>query len=175
MSDASPAKMMVLVEENTACVKISGRANFGSSIDFKTLVHELHQNGCGNFMIDLSDCALMDSTFLGVLAGFALKMSGTNGDKAKGHVELLNPNSRITDLLESLGVLHLFRVRKGALTMNQPRAATAAAGQPSREAVTRTCLEAHETLMAINPENVARFKDVTRFMAEDLKKMKAGS
>jgi hypothetical protein len=38
----------------------------------------------------------------------------------------------------------------------------------------RTCLEAHERLMAANPENVARFKDVTRFLAEDLRKAETG-
>ena len=42
---------------------------------------------------------------------------------------------------------------------------------PDREEVQRTCLEAHETLMEINPNNVPRFKDVARFLAEDLKKM----
>jgi hypothetical protein len=33
----------------------------------------------------------------------------------------------------------------------------------------RVCLEAHQTLMELSPGNVARFKDVVRFMAEDLK------
>jgi hypothetical protein len=42
---------------------------------------------------------------------------------------------------------------------------------PSREEVTRTCLEARKTLMAANPDNVDRFKEVTRFLAEDLKKL----
>ena len=27
--------------------------------------------------------------------------------------------------------------------------------------------------MALNPENIARFKDVTQFLAEDLKKMQS--
>jgi len=35
-----------------------------------------------------------------------------------------------------------------------------------------TSLEAHQTLMALNPENVARFKDVTQFLAEDLENLK---
>jgi hypothetical protein len=38
----------------------------------------------------------------------------------------------------------------------------------------RTCLEEHEKLMQVNPENVARFKDVTRFLAQDLKNAEAG-
>jgi len=32
----------------------------------------------------------------------------------------------------------------------------------SRADLTRTCLEAHELLMTINPENIAKFKDVTK-------------
>ena len=34
------------------------------------------------------------------------------------------------------------------------------------------CLEAHQTLMQIDQKNVERFKEVTQFMAEDLKKLK---
>ena len=176
MSDASWAKMMVLVDSNTACVKISGRANFTSSVDFKTLINELHQNGSNCFILDLTDCVLMDSTFLGVLAGFAVKMSGGNGHGKAGRIELFNPNTRITDILESLGVLHLFHITKTpSVKMDTTRAFKSESVNATKQEVTRTCLEAHKTLMDLNPENVARFKDVTQFMAEDLKKMKSGS
>jgi hypothetical protein len=33
-------------------------------------------------------------------------------------------------------------------------------------------MEAHETLMALSPENAARFKDVAQFLAEGVKKSK---
>jgi hypothetical protein len=42
---------------------------------------------------------------------------------------------------------------------------------PTHEQITRTSLEAHKTLMEITPENVARFKDVTQFLAEDLQNL----
>ena len=42
----------------------------------------------------------------------------------------------------------------------------------SKEETTRACLEAHQTLMALNPGNVAKFKDLTQFLAEDLKNMR---
>src|ERR1041384_1331833 len=54
------AKMSVLVGEKFACIRISGRANFSSSIDFKTLVHELRVRGFSCFVLDLSECVLMD-------------------------------------------------------------------------------------------------------------------
>lgn len=170
---APPAKLLVFVGEKFACVRIMGRANFTSSIDFKTFINELRQKGYHYFVLDLSECMLMDSTFLGVLAGFGLKMSqAAAAGQPDGTIELWNPNPRVIELLENLGVLHLFKLAEGALPVD-PSAAPCAlpAGNHSRAEVTHACLEAHQTLMAINPANVARFKDVAQFMAEDLKRL----
>ncbi len=41
----TPAKILVLTGDRFACVKIVGRANFASSIDFKNLVDSLRQKG----------------------------------------------------------------------------------------------------------------------------------
>src|SRR5215467_12218852 len=109
MNSAS-AQLFVFVSGHLACVKIVGRANFTTSIDFKMLVNELSQKGFTCFIVDLSECSLMDSTFLGVLAGLALKMQeARNGEAHPPVIELLNPNTRNLESLENLGVLHLFR------------------------------------------------------------------
>ncbi len=168
------AKMLVLVGEKFACIKIAGRANFTSSIDFRTLVDELLQKGYTYFVLDLSECMLMDSTFLGVLTGFGLKMSGAPANPPGPAIELLDPNPRIVDLLESLGVLHLFRLTQGPLAPPEPTEARVHDPcTPTREEVTRACLEAHRTLMEINPQNASKFKEVALFLAEDLKRLKA--
>lgn len=163
------ANLSVMVGKNFACIKIAGRANFSCSPDFKTLLNELAQKGYGHFIIDLSECVLMDSTFLGVLAGFGMKLN-PKGAPAERGIELHNTTARVSELLENLGAAHLFKLTNGP--MNLPADVTACTPesiQPSHEQITRTCLEAHQTLMAMNPENVARFKDVTQFLAEDLK------
>jgi anti-anti-sigma regulatory factor len=133
----------------------------------------LAQGGCARFALDLTECVLMDSTFLGVLAGFALRMNELNSHSPDHVVELLNPNARVSELLENLGVLHLFRIVTGPAY--EPMADTVealASEKPDSETLTRTSLEAHETLMGIDPENVPKFKDVTKFLAEDLKRFK---
>jgi len=171
----SSAKLSVLVGKNFVCVKIAGRANFTFSPDFKTLLEELIQKGYAHFIIDLSECVLMDSTFLGVLAGFGLKLN-PSGSPDKCGIELLNPNPRVTELLENLGALHLFKVSNGALALPADvETSTPDSVNPTHEQVTRTCLEAHRTLMAMNPENAARFKDVAQFLAEDLKNLQKPS
>ena len=163
--------MSVLVGKNFACIKIAGRANFTFSPDFKTLLAELIQKGYGRFIIDLSGCVLMDSTFLGVLAGFGIKLNHAS-PASKGGIELSNPNARVTELLENLGVLQLFKIvdhppeLPGDVSEQTPPPAN-----PSHEEITRTSLEAHQALMAANPDNVPRFKDVAQFLAEDLKNL----
>jgi anti-anti-sigma factor len=168
----SAAKLSVFVEERFAFVKIAGRANFTSSVEFKTLLDELRQRGYEHFVLDLSQCVLMDSTFLGVLAGFGLKLCGVQKQPGCSGLELLNPNSRISELLDTLGIIHLFNIKNGSvLTPSGAPTDLPASPAASQEQITRACLEAHEALMKINPDNVCRFKDVAQFLAEDLKKL----
>ena len=165
------ASLSVSIVESTVFLRISGRANFTSSIDFKRLVQELSQKGYKHFVLDLSECLIMDSTFLGVLAGIGLKMS--HGGNPESSVELLNPNSRVTELLENLGVSHLFSIRQGDSSKGESFQPSKPTGAVTTEEVTRTCLEAHRTLMGLNPDNVVRFKDVAEFLAEDLKRLQS--
>jgi len=163
-----------MMGDHFACIKIIGRANFNSSIDFKKLESELRKQDCKFFLLDLSECLLMDSTFLGTLAGLGLSMNPGEKDPADSPVELLNPSARITELLENLGILHLFRLTRGSPAL--PGCAETRTHTPAnatREETTRACLDAHRTLMEINPDNVSRFKDLTQLLAEDLKKLEA--
>ena len=171
----SSANLSVLVGKNFVCIKIAGRANFASSPDFKTLLSELAQKGFGHFIIDLSECVLMDSTFLGVLAGFGMKLN-PEGAPAERGIELHNATNRVSELLENLGAVHLFKLTSGPMQLPADvTSCTPESINPSHEQIARTSLEAHQTLMAMNPENVARFKDVTQFLAEDLKSIEKSS
>lgn len=171
----SSANLSVLVGKNFACIKIAGRANFASSPDFKTLLSELAQKGFGHFIIDLTECVLMDSTFLGVLAGFGMNLN-PNGAPAERGIELHGATARVSELLENLGAAHLFKLTAGELKLpGDVKTSVPESINPSHEQIARTSLEAHQTLMAMNPENVARFKDVAQFLAEDLKSIEKAS
>ncbi len=171
----TPGKLQVLVGKKFGCIKISGRANFTSSVDFKSVFNELLREGYNYFVLELSECTLMDSTFLGVLAGFGLKLNPGDGDHCVSGIELLNPNPRITELLESLGMLHLFRVVEGPLKVSEDTEIRALSpANPSKNEITRACLEAHQTLMDLNAANVPKFKDVTQFLTEKLKNGRGG-
>ena len=110
-------------------------------------------------LLDLADCVTMDSTFLGMLASLSQRLEKP--------IELLNPSDRIIGLLDNLGVLDFFKIDQGEnpLTVNLQQADTAPA---DKREMTETSLEAHRLLMDLNPDNIPRFKDVAKYLEEDL-------
>lgn len=172
MSKSSPA-LCVAVVDRTAFIKVPGRANFSSSIDLKNLVAALRQRGVSEFVLDLHECVTMDSTFLGALAGMVLRNNQPAPDLPK--IELLNPNERVLDLIENLGILEMFEVKSEAVPSTLIFETAENLPAPSKEQITRNCLEAHRTLMNLNPDNVPKFKEVTEFMEEDLKRVSSGA
>jgi len=168
MSEQS-ARLMVAVLENVVCIKVNGRADFTLSMDLEKLVSQLWNRGYRRFALELCGCLMMDSTFLGMLAGMGLKYNKQT-ETGESPFELFNPSPRIVEVLEGLGVADLFKTVQcpDALEVSYEPAKCV---EKTKVDVTRTCLEAHKTLMALNPENVKKFKDVTQFLAEDLKRL----
>lgn len=162
------SRLLVAVEGSCAVVRVCGRASFTCSADFKSLVYELLGKGIRCFILDLTGCVIMDSTFLGILARFAQRLAEAPGGQRR--LVLHNPNSRILDLLDNLGAVQLFEVRQAQATSDKAFEEVAPRETNKVEA-TRVALEAHQTLMEISPGNVAKFKEVAEFMANDLRRM----
>lgn len=164
--------LSVWTHERTAWVRVTGRANFTTSVDFKKLLRHLTEQGHSTVVLDLSECLLMDSTFLGVLANEADQRAVRHEGHIEPGLQLVNPNARIRDLIDNLGVMHLFQVLHC-----DPATQTYEVVEPDRgvtkSEIARTCLEAHEALIALNPANAAKFKDVTRYFAENLRKIES--
>ena len=165
----APAKLYVADLGKRAVVRISGRANCLSSVPFKRVINGLVERGRRAFTLDLSDCQLMDSTFLGVLVGLnrTLGQAGSTGG-----FSLYQPTEPVRVLLDNLGILELFGTTD---SIGQAGAAESVeqVAAPDKIDLTRTSLEAHQTLIDVNPENEAKFKELTRFLEEDLKQQGA--
>lgn len=162
-------KLLVWTGPGVACIRVTGRANFNISVDFRKLMRRLAPTGQERILIDLSECRLMDSTFLGTLAFEAGQMKRRSGAPDAPKLELLNPNPTVRELIEDLGVAGLFRFVERDLTQEAFTAAPPVDAASPVE-LTRTCLEAHELLMALHPANVAKFKEAAAFLAEELRR-----
>lgn len=163
-------EVLVCTEGDAVCVRLRGRADVSMSVAFKTLLTRLSAQAFRQYEMELSECQIMDSTFLGVLCGFAARREQGGGSRPI----LLNANERISGLVRSLGVDDLFELCRG-LPAVQDHCVAMDTGEtpPSRVILKETSLEAHRTLIALNPDNRARFKELTEFLAADLKKLKS--
>jgi anti-anti-sigma regulatory factor len=149
-------------------VRVEGKGSFLNSGNLKEFAREMVDRGYREFIVDLKNCVMMDSTFMGTMAGVALRLK----ELGQGHLHVVRCAGRSRELLAGLGLDQLFSIHNngsGAPECKslEPETAPAAAGQVKRERA-ETMLEAHEALCEAAPENVARFKDVLDYLKQDL-------
>ena len=144
-------------------VRVEGKGSFLNSTGLKEFAKEMTNRGFREFFIDLKSCPVMDSTFMGTLAGIALRLR----EIGQGELRVVNLNERNHDLLSNLGLDQLFTISAaGAPPLVANHALT---GVPVDKATqTETMIAAHEELVEANPENAAKFKDVLEYLKQDL-------
>jgi len=180
----SQNNIVVGVSGQRVFVKVHGKANSQNGQPFCQFSNEIIKRGFREFVVDLAECSYMDSTFLGVLAGISLRLMPLNG-----RIHLANLNPRCGETVASLGIDRLSTVDTCDFRMPasangdqfpppdtlQPLAApqTGPANAESKARCAEMMIEAHRTLMQIDPQNIPKFKDCVRFLAEDLEKLRA--
>ena len=167
MSEGAPTSLSVCVHDRVACVRVTGQAKFTSATDFKNLLVQLQKDGCTEIVLDLSECSLMDSTFLGVMTAAARRCEASRQEGKQCVLKLCHPSERVMESLENLDVLRLFTVENNGPPFTAFKRVED--GNVTRVELNRTCLEAHETLMNTNPENERRFKDAAEYFRKNLR------
>jgi anti-anti-sigma regulatory factor len=156
-------KISLGVDGDTAYIRLVGRAAAESTPAFEAAVQRLRSAGVGRFVLDLSEILLMDSGFSGMISGF-VRDSGVS-------FALHRPPQRILDTLADHGVLELVTLLPTADAAGVTETGPAEDLAPgTRAEVLRCCLESHRTLMALKPENVAKFQMVEQYLARELAK-----
>lgn len=150
--------MQVGIAGPTVWVRVDGRGTFQNSTGLKEFAAEMTRRGHREFIVDLSDCELMDSTFIGTLAGIAMRLG------SEGRLHVIRPNARCRQVLKNLGLDRVLSVEEEAPTPAPGEPLRDAEGNPPREAKRETIIEAHENLVAANAANAVRFKDVIDFL-----------
>ena len=158
--------ILVGTADRTVWVRVEGKGSFLNSTGLKEFTKEMTNRGYREFVVDLNSCPVMDSTFMGTLAFVALRLR----DLGQGELRVINLNERNHDLLCNLGLDQLFTIcaageMSGAIPP-QPQALPADVADKRTQK--ETMLAAHEAVVAANPANAAKFKDVLEFLKQDL-------
>jgi len=162
------SSIQVGVSGPTVWVKVEGKGSFLNSGNLKEFAREMLDRGYREFVVDLADCAMMDSTFMGTMASVALRLK----ELGRGHLHIVHCGNRSQELLSGLGLDQIFDIRGNGA--NPPdcgaleRAPAVQSPAERKKQQTETMLAAHEALCEAAPENILRFKDVLDFLRQDL-------
>jgi len=161
------SSIQVGVRGPTIWVKVEGRGSFLNSGNLKEFAREMLDRGYREFVVDLADCAMMDSTFMGTMASVALRLK----ELGRGHLHIVHCGNRSQELLSGLGLDQIFDIHANGARAPECGAFEPPAGnspEARKQEQAETMLEAHEALCEAAPENIFRFKDVLDFLRQDL-------
>jgi anti-anti-sigma regulatory factor len=162
-------KILASCADRIVWIRVEGNGSFTVSTAVKDFAKEMIHRGAREFIVDLRKCPVMDSTFMGALAGISLWLR----ELGEGCLHLVNLNERNAESLFRLGLDQLFNVRLSAT--KEDGQALEIPLKEDRTALAETMLEAHEALIKAVPENLPKFKDVIQYLEEELHLSKRAS
>ncbi len=143
-------------------VRVEGKGSFLNSGNFKQFAREMVDRGYREFVLDLVDCVMMDSTFMGTMAGLALRLK----ELGQGHLRVVHCGERSRQLLSGLGLDQLFQISSNGA--RAPECGALGTKTLEKKEQAKEMLAAHEALCEAASENLLRFKDVLDYLKQDL-------
>jgi anti-anti-sigma factor len=86
-----------------AQIRVEGRGTFENAAAFKQAYTQLIGKGAKDFIVDLGSCENLDSTFLGIMTGFGLRVQETGGS-----TRIIDARNEIVNLFKEIGLDRLF-------------------------------------------------------------------
>ncbi|MFA4945636.1 MAG: STAS domain-containing protein [Lentisphaeria bacterium] len=157
------AQILVAAQGDLCQVQVSGRATFKIAQHLRDYVLRRLKAGLRRLILDFSECTALDSTFMGVLAMIGLEARG------RCEVVFVNVGPANRKLLDGLGVSRLFKFAEAPVAeVNWQTLCQAAAQVSDMSAIAGTVLDAHQTLMALEPENIPKFQSVVEMLRAEV-------
>ena len=162
------SSIQVGVNGEAVWVKVEGKGSFLNSGNLKEFTREMVNRGYREFVIDLENCAMMDSTFMGTMAGVALRLK----ELGHGHLHVVHCGERSRNLLSGLGLDQIFDIHANGSPAPQcellQRESANGSAEEKKKETAEEMLHAHEALCKAAPQNFSRFKDVLDYLKQDL-------
>ena len=110
----SEDRILVAIHEKVALIRLQGHVSFKHASALKAFGGVAMAQGCREFLFDFTGCDGMDSTFMGVIAGVALRLTQGGGSRPL----MMNLSPKTKGLLTTLG---LDRLAECHLAGERPR------------------------------------------------------
>lgn len=151
----------VHVTPEKAIVRVFQKASYLNCGPLRSFFEESMLSGRRNYIVDFQDCSSMDSTFLGILVGLALKLRKFEDE---GYLTLVNLRGRNLETVQNLGIHKIAEISSEETPSDLQGLDELKNGQVNGAACSETIYQAHKTLMELNEKNSRMFCDVVNFL-----------
>ncbi len=162
--------ILVGCSQKVVCIRVQGKGSFQNSTGVKDFAAAMILRGHRDFVVDLAGCPVMDSTFMGTLAGVAHRLLRLG----QGGLHIIHANERNTSLLEGLGLDQIVSLDgRDAPMLDECRLEAQdqlPAAAIDKRTTTETMIAAHQALVDADPNNLCKFKDVLDYLKQDLRR-----
>lgn len=146
-------------------VRVEGLGNMKSAPVLHSFLAKARDEGVKSVYVDLSGCAGMDSTFMGLLVGNAQAFT-----EKGGRLAVVKPNELCLRLLRQLGVDEVVTVVAEVEVPSAEYVDIDGATAVDIKARTDLVRQAHQNLASLNPENRSKFSSFLKALDDDLAK-----
>lgn len=157
--------------EGFSWIRCEGKGSFLNSPLMKAFGDERIAAGERVLVVDLAECAGMDSTFMGTLAGMAARLSAVEG----GVLQIADAGERNCRSLEDLGLDFLMEINPQSAPWRTRIDEVRAELKPAQSAQSLLqkqralhVLQAHEVLSGLNDRNAREFSNVVDTLREQV-------
>lgn len=157
-------------EDEFSWIRCEGKGSFLNSPTLKDWCEREIENGANCIVVDLQACKGMDSTFMGTMAGLAMKLMKL----PEGKLQVADPGERTRKSLEDLGLDVLMQIDPADACWRslsndiRSRLATCEASQEKLSQGVHV-LDAHKKLCEADARNTQKFGTVLDYLEAEVK------
>ena len=157
-------------EDGFSWIRCEGKGSFQNSPTMKEWGEKEIESGCKILVIDLEQCTGMDSTFMGTMAGIAMRLMKISG----GKLQVADPGEKNRQSLEDLGLDALMEIEPEDCEWRNQTAEIRDRVEPCGDLLGKLdkaphVLEAHQQLCAADEQNAEKFATVLEFLEAEVK------
>jgi anti-anti-sigma factor len=163
-------KILVRVDGDTAFIKVEGKGTYNVAPELKKFCFDQISRGASNVILDMNECGTMDSTFMGVMAGIAMRLR----DLSEHSFMVINLTAKTQELLEVLGLTNLLDCYlKEEVSDEIAKNDNFEGGEelnPARDkaATAKVMLKAHQDLIKADENNQLKFENVVNYLSKEV-------
>ncbi|MGJ8672023.1 STAS domain-containing protein [Rubritalea sp.] len=155
--------------EGLGWVRCEGKGSFVNSPRLKDWTDRQLRSGLTHLVIDLEECTGMDSTFMGTMAGIAMRLAKVEG----GLIEIASAKDRNSRSLDDLGLSALMLINPSSPSWagdeEQIRSALVEIGAQGATNNAQHVFDAHQTLVDADDSNAEKFSTVLDCLEAELR------